>query len=314
MEQDELIIWVYLWVCEQMEALRATWPNQRARRGGFAPALSDEEALTIELCGEMLRLNSDKAIVSYFQRHYPTWFPHLRDRSAFARQVANLWRVKEMLQQRLLRRHFVYEHPIQPIDTLPLPVCAKARAKRDRVFAGVARKGFCAAKDVFFYGFKLGLRVSEAGFIAHYALLEANTHDCRHLPALVEGLDECAWRYDTPVLVPVDKGFFDPTGWRLLFARGAHMVGRGPKRVDKHRPAELRLDDFVERLCARVRKKVESVASLLCSRFHIEHIRVHDLWHFEHRLLRKILAFNLLVACNLFLGRPPLDLDGLVRD
>ncbi|BCM92063.1 hypothetical protein IAD21_03942 [Abditibacteriota bacterium] len=314
MEQDELIIWVSVWVCEQLEALRATWPHQRARRGGFDPALSDEEALTIELCGEMFRLNSDKAIVAHFQRHYRDWFPHLRDRTAFARQVANLWRVKESLQQRLLWAHDVHRQLLQPIDTMPLPVCGKARSKRDRVFAGLARKGFCAAKDTFYYGFKLGLRVSEQGFIAHYALLEANTHDCRHLPALVEGIAEVALEHHTRVLVPVDKGFFDSTGWRLLFNRGVHLVGRGPKRVDKHRPAELRLSDFVERLCAKVRKQVEVVASLLCSRFHVERIRVHDLWHFEHRLLRKILAFNLLIACNIHHHRHSLDFDGLIRD
>lgn len=297
-----------------MEVLKASWPNQRARRGGFAPALTDEEALTIELCGEMFRLHSDKAIVAHFQRHYGSWFPNLKDRSAFARQVANLWRVKESLQGRLLRSHFVHEHLIQPVDTLPLPVCAKVRSKSDRVFAGVARKGFCAAKDSFYYGFKLGLRVSEVGFIAHYALLDANTNDCRHLPALVEGLHEGASIQGAPLLVPVDKGFFDPQAWRRLWNLGAQVVGRGPKRIDKHRPAELRLSEFVERLCARVRKQVEVVASLLCSRFAVERIRTHDLWHFEHRLLRKILAFNLLVACNLAYKRPPLDLDGLVHD
>ena len=305
MEQDELIIWVYLWVCEEIAALKAHWPQGRARRGGFDPALSDEEALTIELCGEMFRLEGDKAIVCFFQTHYRAWFPLLRDRSAFARQVANLWRVKQELQERLLRAQRVKEQWMQPIDTMPLPVCAKMRRHRDRCFADVARLGFCAAKDVFYYGFKLGLRVTEHGLIAHHALLQANTHDCRHLPALVEGHQG---------VVPVDKGFFDPTGWRLLAKDGAHIVGRGPKRVDKHRPQELRLHPWLERFCAHVRKKVECVASLLCSRFHIDRIRVHDLWHFEHRLLRKILAFNLLVTLNIQLNRTPLDLDGLVRD
>jgi hypothetical protein len=314
MEREELIIWVYLWVCDQVEAWRQEQPAKRARlrRAGFAPALSDEEALCIELCGEMLRLQSDKAIYCHFKTHYQEWFPHLKDRPAFVRQCANLWRLKLVLQERLLRAHHVPLHPLQPVDTLPLPVdtlplpvCAKARAHRDRCFAGVARKGYCAAKDLFYYGFKLGLRVTQAGFIASYALLEANTHDCRHLPALVEGHQG---------LVPVDKGFFDPALWRQLFGQGTHIVGRGPKRVDKHRPPELELPAPIEKLCARIRKTVEVVASLLCSRFAVDHIRVHDLWHFEHRLLRKILAFNLLVALNIERARKPLDLDGLVRD
>lgn len=307
MERDELIIWVYVWVCEQVQAWRAEAPQSRARlrRGGFAPALSDEEALCIELCGEMLRLGSDKAIYFHFKTHYQAWFPHLKDRPALVRQLANLWRLKLVLQERLLRAHRVHEQPLQPVDTMPLPVCAKARSHRDRCFAGIARKGYCAAKDLYYYGFKLGLRVSEAGLIAHYALVEANTHDCRHLPTLVEGHQG---------LVPVDKGFFDPALWRRLWEQGIHIVGRGPKKVDGHRPPELLLPAPVERVCARIRKGVEVVAALLCSRFSVDRIRVHDLWHFEHRLLRKILAFNLLVALNIERARQPLDLDGLVGD
>lgn len=310
MEQDELIIWVYLWVCEHLQAIKAPWPGQRLRRGGFDPALTDEEALTIELCGEMMRLRSDKAILSHFQRHYQDWFPQLRERTRFVRQCADLWRVKVQLQERLLRERFVQEHWIQPVDTMPLPVCAKVRRHRDRVFAGVARLGYCAAKDLYYYGFKLGLRVTEVGLIAHYELLEANPHDCRHLPALVEG----AQNQPHQGLVPVDKGFFDPTGWRLLNRHGTHIVGHGPEPVDHHRPQELVLPEWLERFCAKARKQVEVVAALLCSRFAVERIRAHDQWHFEHRLLRKILAFNLLVVCNLQLHRPPLDLDGLVGD
>jgi len=316
MEQEELIIWVYLWVCEETAALQEQWPKGRIRRGGYAPALSDEEALTIELCGEMFRHPTDKSIVGFFQTHYRSWFPHLKDRSAFARQVASLWQVKQQLAQRLLHAHQVQEAYVQSVDTLPLPVCAKARRHRDRVFKGVAALGFCAAKDLFYYGFKLGLRVCERGFIVHHALLDAPTNDCRHLPTLVEGMGApCALADDDGVrLVPVDKGFFDPTAWRILIRQGAHIVGRGPKKVDKHRPLELRLSSWLEKMCAQARKRVEVVGALLCGRFALDHIRVHDLWHFEHRLNRKILAFNLLVAANLTLGKPPLDLDGLVRD
>jgi len=45
----------------------------------------------------------------------------------------------------------------------------------------------------------------------------------------------------------------------------------------------------------------------------VERIRVHDLWHFQHRLIRKVLAHTVGVFLNLQLGRPPLDLDGLVE-
>jgi hypothetical protein len=57
---------------------------------------------------------------------------------------------------------------------------------------------------------------------------------------------------------------------------------------------------------------IETVGSHLTERFAVERIRVHDLWHYQHRLIRKVLAHTTAVFLNLQMGRPPLDLDGLV--
>ncbi len=52
--------------------------------------------------------------------------------------------------------------------------------------------------------------------------------------------------------------------------------------------------------------------TLLTDRFGVVQLRVRDLWHFQHRLIRKILAHTVGVFLNLQLGRKPLDLDGLL--
>ena len=65
--------------------------------------------------------------------------------------------------------------------------------------------------------------------------------------------------------------------------------------------------------CKRIRKCVETVGSLLSVRFGIARLRVRDLWLFQHRLIRKILAHTVVVFLNLQAGRPPLDLDDLVK-
>ncbi|CAK8724474.1 Transposase DDE domain-containing protein [Candidatus Electronema aureum] len=62
----------------------------------------------------------------------------------------------------------------------------------------------------------------------------------------------------------------------------------------------------------RIRKRIETVGSHLTRRFKIDQIRVHDLWHFQYRLIRKILAHTVCVFLNLVYNRPPLDLDGLI--
>jgi hypothetical protein len=71
------------------------------RQRGPAPKLSDAEVLTIEIVGEFLGLDTDKASHLFFRRHYAEWFPALGEvhRTTFARQAANLWKVKEHLWQ-----------------------------------------------------------------------------------------------------------------------------------------------------------------------------------------------------------------------
>ena len=57
---------------------------------------------------------------------------------------------------------------------------------------------------------------------------------------------------------------------------------------------------------------VETVGSHLTERFHIARTRARDLWHYQNRLIRKVLAHTICVFINLQLGRSPLDLDDLV--
>jgi len=51
-DRDHFIITVYCLVCEHYQALAL---QQHIRRGGFAPALTDEEVITIKICGEYLK-------------------------------------------------------------------------------------------------------------------------------------------------------------------------------------------------------------------------------------------------------------------
>lgn len=65
-------------------------------------------------------------------------------------------------------------------------------------------------------------------------------------------------------------------------------------------------------VCMRLHTCVETVSSHLTERFAIARIRAHDLWHYPHRLIRKVLAHTVGVFLNLHLKRTPLDLDGLL--
>jgi hypothetical protein len=62
------------------------------------------------------------------------------------------------------------------------------------------------------------------------------------------------------------------------------MITPARKNMQAHLPKSL------HQFCKRVRKFLETVGSHLMERFQVDQIRVHGLWYFQHRLIRKILA------------------------
>ena len=215
------------------------------------------------------------------------------------RQAANLWQLQAAIQRRLVQVSRHATDPVQVIDTLPLPVCAYTRGgRRDHCFPGQADYGYCAAKQLHYYGFKLGLRVTRCGLITHYPLLAARPHDIQGLATLVEGY--------AGGIIAADKGFIDQYQHaRLAEHQGIHVVTPPRARMTLTQPLCL------VRACARWRKIVETVGSQLTEHFAVARIRVRDLWHFQSRLIRKVLAHTIGVFLNLRLGRQPLDLDGI---
>lgn len=131
MDRNYFIILVYCLVCEHYQAVIA---NPSLRQRGSAPALSDEEVITMGICGEYFGFSQDGAIYAYFRSHYQHFFPVLKDRTLFVRQAANLWWIKARIQYRLTVLSGQRADSVQPIDTLPLPVCGYTRSQRDRCF------------------------------------------------------------------------------------------------------------------------------------------------------------------------------------
>lgn len=295
MTRDYFIIMVYCLVCEHYQAIVAQCP---IRRRGFPPALTDEEVITIEICGEYFGLYQDEALYDYFRSHYHHFFPQLRERTSFVRQAANLWLVKALLQQRLTCISGQAADEVQIIDTFPLPVCTYTRSGRDRCFQPEADYGYCAAKKLSYYGFKLGLRISRSGMIIAYPLLPARPHDSQLLDDLIAGFEG---------VLPADKGFVAGARQQTLASkRHVEMVVPARRNMAVKPPLPLL------KVCSRWRKRVETVISHLTERYHIAQTRARDLWHYQHRLIRKVLSHTVCVFINLQLGRPPLHLDDLV--
>ena len=98
---------------------------------------------------------------------------------AFTRQSANLWQVKAWLHQHIVTQLAGDRAPLQIIDTLPVPICKVARRFQRRIFrtqdvleGPPPTKGYCAAKDEAYFGFKGGVRITDYGLIVHAPLVQ----------------------------------------------------------------------------------------------------------------------------------------------
>jgi hypothetical protein len=145
------------------------------QRGPF-PTLSDSEVLTIEIVGVYAEELADKGIYRYFRRHYGEWFPALGEvhRTTFARQAANLWKVKEHLWQELLAET-PHDRGFAICDSMSLAACLFARAYRCRRFRGEATFGKDTLLRQTFYGFRVHVRVCWPGLITRFSVAPANS-------------------------------------------------------------------------------------------------------------------------------------------
>jgi hypothetical protein len=271
--------------------------GKRIRQRGPAPALSDAEVLTIEIVGEFLELDTDKAIFLYFRRHYGEWFPALGEihRTTFCRQSANLWKVKERLWQEFLSST-THDPTFAICDSMPLPACLFARAYRCKRFKGEAAFGKDTLLRQTFYGFRIHARVCYPGVITRISVAPANVHELHLLPEIVE---------DTSGMIVGDRNYHSPTAKEELARMGVELVA--PYSSKKRDP-----NPRWSALLSRIRYRIDTVFSQLTGRYCIKRVWARDLWHLMNRLLRKVLSHTIAFLFNHQIGNQPLQLSKLL--
>lgn len=271
----------------------------RLRRHGPPPTLSDSEVITMELAGEFLGIDTDKGIYDFFRRYHAREFPALPHvhRTAFARQAANLWRVKQLLHERLLARIPLHEDPLWLIDSFPLHVCKFARAKGSKLFKGLgAAFGYDHLIRNTFFGFRIHLRCADAGPVGQVVLTPADVSD---LAAAGE-------------LAPPEggMGIGDRNYWGP--DQQAELAKRGFALLAPHRNRSRDPDPRRSRLLTRFRRTIETVIGQLAERFNCKRTWARDLWHLCSRITRKLLSHTIAVLLNIRAGNPPLQLAMLI--
>lgn len=162
------------------------------------------------------------------------------------------------------------------LDSMPVPVCKRVRARRCRKVRGRDYCGYCAAKKEKFFGWRLHLVCTPAGLPAAFVLLPAAYHDLTPIHELTVELP-------TGACVYTDKGYNSAADEAsILRETGVRLIPTRKKNMTPHDWA----DEYDLR---RYRRRIETINSQLES-MGLERLHVRTNLGFEIKVHASLLA------------------------
>jgi len=220
------------------------------RTVGAKPTFSDSEMLTLMLAIDFFEFTSERRFVAFLRANYLALFPQLLDQSQYNRRARSLRYLLNALREDWaadlgvqFERHFL-------LDTTPVIAMGYRRDKRHSDFRGSAEYGYCAARQLHYFGYKLVMLTTLDGTPYAFALVPANTDERDAADEILDTLppDSNAWS---------DKGFIDAE-WQTDWAEhDVHVWTTKRKNQKAQNPPAF------DRLLNRVRARIEGAFDIL---------------------------------------------------
>lgn len=216
------------------------------RKTGRKPAMADSEVMTLMLAQEFLPIPSETQFLEFTRANYLALFPKLLDQSQFNRRSRALHRMVEELRRYWIKQQGVLEQTCFLLDTKPVPVVGYKRSKRRSDFLGSADYGFCASRNLKYFGYKLVMVSTLNGLPIVYDLVPANLDERFAAEAVIDHLSGCD--------IFADKGFIGLEWQSQIFEQTWNLFWT-PKRSNQYQQNSHSLDRW---LCS-VRQRIEGL-------------------------------------------------------
>jgi hypothetical protein len=167
------------------------------------------------------------------------------------------------------------------IDSCPIALCHYCRAPRVKVFKNVANIGFCAAKNMHYYGFKCHLQISNDGHILNYVITKASIADNKPLFDLILPQRQG--------VVFADKGYMLKQTDVQLLKRLTGVTLYTQKRKNQKSQHSPAFDKWLK----QKRGRIERVFSTLISQFNLTKTLTRSVLGFQTQLEQRLLAYQL---------------------
>ena len=233
----------------------------------FKPQFSDEEVMTIYIYGVTQGYSKVKHIYKYTKGHLSDWFPLLPSYQAFNERLNNLPSCFEVLVQSINFKalqglQFINE---KVIDSVPIIVTGKSRSSSAKVAPQLCNKGYCASKQMYYYGVKLHV----AGIVRPYELpmpetswiTGAGENDLTTARALFDYMNNCK--------IYADKIYAD-TDLNNRLQANQNSIIITPAKKEKGQKILDAADDIYSYLVSKVRQPIESLFNWLIEKTQIQ--------------------------------------------
>lgn len=285
----ELLFAIIDYFCAQLPV--QTGPGRRK-------TYSDSTILKIDMLMHLTGKKGETEIIREIKRHYRLHFDEIPEQSRLWHRIREALALIEQFRQYLRFQLGVEAEDLRILDSLPIPVATPtSRPGRGNGFQR-AEGGYCASKKLKYYGFKLGLLITDLGIPDLFELFSARPHDVQLLDELLAQLNR--------LIALGDKGFIsDPRRLRLAQEQEIYLI--------TYRRANQKLKNTpLEKWALRqYRQLIETVFSQLDGHMHLQNCGAKTDLGLVKRVMGIITAYTLGIFLNFLLGRPLLAIKQL---
>ena len=255
-------------------------PYQRRR-----PRLSDLELVCLSLTAEFMGIDSENDLF----RKLPENISSRIERSVYNRRRRRLAENLDGIRLELAS-HFNEFEDCFVVDSMPLEVCKLSRSSRSRIcrenMYASPDKGYCAAQNSHYYGYKLHAVCSVEGVFQAIDLSPASVHDINYLKDIRMQISDCTLIGDRGYLsAEIQLNLFESCNIKL------NTPMRNNQKAYREQPYVFR----------KKRKRIETLFSQLCDQFMIRRNYAKSFDGFKTRILSKITALTTIQYINRFI-------------
>lgn len=152
------LIQIYSWVCDMFDK-NPQWNYIRLSNNNTPTRFTDQEAVTIYLfVGKYIKQHDKKEIHNFAKHYLFSWFPNLTSYEKFSNRLNVIAPIFYDITLDIITNNIPQnaQRDTLLIDSLPIITC-KGRNRVAKVARDCTDKGFCATKNMYYYGLKLHL-------------------------------------------------------------------------------------------------------------------------------------------------------------